>query len=85
VKLERSRYFPSAEDLRKPILDSALASLATPDLFLLLEAAKTKEQGQPLTAEQLAAKERLGSAFETERLRARYKSTAELDRKSRAR
>ena len=81
VKLERSRYFPSAEDLRKPIVDRALASLATPDLLLLLEALKRKEQGHALTTEQAAAMEKLGIAFETECLRAGYKSAADFNRK----
>jgi hypothetical protein len=80
-KLEQSRHFPRAEDLRKPIMDRAIASLTTPDLHLLIEAAETKKHGQAPTVEQLVAMENLRKAFETECLQAGYKSAADFNRK----
>jgi hypothetical protein len=62
-------------------MSRALAAVSTPDLSLLIESAKTKEQGQAPTAEQLAAIENLGKAFDTECVRAGYKSAADFNRK----
>jgi hypothetical protein len=79
AKLEQSRHFPEPEQLRKPIMDRALATLTTPELFLLMDVAK--EPGRPLTAEETAATETLATAFDMECQRAGYKSAADFNRK----
>jgi hypothetical protein len=81
ARLERSQVPPPGEDLRRPVLDSALASMARSDLALCRDALLARRNGLPLTAEQRAADEERNRAMESVSLQAGYKSFADFNQR----
>jgi hypothetical protein len=80
ARLERSYCPPSADDLRKPILKSAFASMTVADLRMGRDALLALRRGESLSVEQIAAEEKWNVAMESACKRAGYKSVADFNR-----
>jgi hypothetical protein len=81
ARLERSHCPTPADDLRKPIIDSAIASMTVPELRQVRDALLALRLGQALSVEQLAGVEMQDRAIERACIRAGYKSLADFNRK----
>jgi hypothetical protein len=81
ARLERSHCPTPAADLRKPIVDSVMASLSASELTSWRHALLALRQGEPLSVEQIAAIEMRNRAMESACIRAGYKSLADFNAK----